>query len=248
MLPTATFAAASLFAAIAYLGLVSYLYSVSEVQALTAGQVGIAFVYGVIIALWCGAEAGFFVARTQPRYDSVEISEGEENEMEPAPSESTGLKESGKANGGGAGGPTIFFFKASHLTPLRYAAEFVAIMLFIYLTDRTTLVGKGPKYVRRAPPASPPERVRRSTLGVRTRANPPPLSPPPTPPQVRQPDCLLDDQRRHPRSGGLYAAGRARSGRRADGRACQATAAGPERGVEGVDADHVCAIPLLRRG
>jgi len=121
-----------------------FLYEVSEVKALTTAQYGVAVAYGVVIALWAGAEAGFAAAKMQPRYDSIAedeqdlVNDGDKSEAEEA-------RETPKS----AVAPSASVCGISHskLTVLRFGAEFVAIMGFIYLCDRTSLVAKGPKYV-----------------------------------------------------------------------------------------------------
>lgn len=45
---------------------------------------------------------------------------------------------------------TIFLVKSSHLAGLRSAAEFVLIMGYIYICDRTYLIEKGPKQIMKA--------------------------------------------------------------------------------------------------
>ena len=148
-LPTAVFAIAALAAALLYCAAAEFLYSVSEVKALTNAQLGCAVFYGVIVSMWLGAEAAFYVARLQPRYDS--IAEDEVDLVSDSGSEGKPATPSGELQGAPAGRPSsderILFLRASHLPTLRICGEFVAIMGFIYLCDRTTLVGKGPKYV-----------------------------------------------------------------------------------------------------
>jgi len=148
-LPTAVFAIAALAAGLLYCATAEFLYSVSENKTLTNAQLGCAVFYGVIVSLWLGAEAAFYVARMQPRYDS--IAEDEVDLVSDSGSEGKPTTPSGEHEGAVAGRATsdarVLFLRASYLPTLRICGEFVAIMGFIYFCDRTTLVGKGPKYV-----------------------------------------------------------------------------------------------------
>ena len=71
LLPAATFLVAAAIAAALYSWIVWHLYSLSEVQAVTVVQLAAAIGYGIVYSIWVGAEAGFFAARLQPRYESI---------------------------------------------------------------------------------------------------------------------------------------------------------------------------------
>ena len=148
VLPSAAFLISAALAAAAYIATLRFLYDVSEVKALTAAQMGVAALYGIVVSVWVGAEAGHFFARMQPRYEGI----SHDDELELASDNETAGFSPTKGGGAPMGRdreaePTIFGVASSHLKALRLASEFVAIMGFIYLCDRTTLVGKGPKYV-----------------------------------------------------------------------------------------------------
>ena len=127
----------------AYYASCRFLYSYSEVKELTTWQYGMAVFYGLVVAVWGGAEVGFFVARAQPKYDS--IAEDEQDLVADEQKDEAG----GEKSPAGALTPdaTILFVKHSQLAALRLLGEFALIMGFLYLCDRTTLVAKGPKYV-----------------------------------------------------------------------------------------------------
>jgi len=61
-----------------------------------------------------------------------------------------GAADQPKSRGAIAPDASIFGIRHAQLQSLRYCGEFVAIMGFLYLCDRTTLVAKGPKYVSKA--------------------------------------------------------------------------------------------------
>eukprot|EP00966_Prymnesium_polylepis_P157789 3646735-Prymnesium_polylepis.2 len=77
MLPKIVFLFTFLVSAVLYGLLCSFLVAVSEVKDLTAAQYGMSLAYGLLLSLWLGAEAGFLVFRSQPRYTST-ASEDEE--------------------------------------------------------------------------------------------------------------------------------------------------------------------------
>ena len=147
VLPNLIFLLAAAVGLVVYSGVLQFLYAYSEVKELSTAQYGVAAFYGAVLALWFGAEAGFFVARMQPRYDS--IAEDEQDLVGESEKSQSSKEAEGEKSPGGALAPdsAIFCVKHSHLTALRFGAEFVAIMGFLYLCDRTTLVAKGPKYV-----------------------------------------------------------------------------------------------------
>jgi len=149
MLPKLVFVSTFAVTAVLYSVLVSFLVAVSEVKDLTAAQHGMAIAYGLLLSLWLGAEAGFFVFRSQPKYTST-ASEDEE-----AASAEKLMEEKATSDGESKGPvmPTpaeaenarLFFIKTAHVPALRAAAEFVFIMGYIYVCDRTTLIAKGKK-------------------------------------------------------------------------------------------------------
>lgn len=123
MLPTAVCCASATVSLILYSAVLRFLYEHSEVKALTTAQYSMAVLYGVIVAAWAGAEAGFASARMQPKYDSVA-----EDEQDLVSSE---LKESGEKSPSTdqVSDAQILIFKSTHLPILRLCAEFVAIMV-----------------------------------------------------------------------------------------------------------------------
>ena len=150
LVPAATFLVAAAVAAALYSWIVWNLYSLSEVKAITVVQLAAAYGYGIVYSIWIGAEAGFFVARFQPRYESIRSAPREDFSADE--DEETSLSPDPKAARDGSSGlqlaePKIFFLKPSHLGPLRRAGEFIAILGYIYFCDRTTVVAKGPKYM-----------------------------------------------------------------------------------------------------
>jgi hypothetical protein len=142
LIPKAAFASGAVGAAIAYLAVVRYLYSVSEVHTLSAAQVGVACFYGCVLSLWLGAEVGFLVARRQPEYESIAAA-STDDELELVAEDDKDSDPPQKP--AKTAEPTIFSMPASVLPLLRLAAEFVLIMGYIYLADRTVLIAKGPK-------------------------------------------------------------------------------------------------------
>jgi len=140
LLPAAVCCTGSIIGLLLYSAILQFLYTHSEVQALTVAQYSMAVLYGIFFCMWFGAEAGFAVARMQPRYDAIA-----EDEQDLVTSEEPKESEATKSASGADG--KILIFKSSHLPILRLCAEFVGIMGFIYLCDRTTIVSKGPKYV-----------------------------------------------------------------------------------------------------
>jgi len=140
LLPSVVALVGALTAAAAYYYLLSWLASASDVQDFTAAQIGISIGYGIVVSIWIGAEAGFFIFSRQPRYDSVNGDTDEEG--------STLVHDSKDQTGGetsSRGEPQIFFVKRMYLPALRVCGEFVFIMGYIYFCDRTSFVAKGPK-------------------------------------------------------------------------------------------------------
>jgi len=143
MLPNCVFVGAAMAASVLYCAALSSLHALSEHKEVTMVQLAAAIGYGLIISLWAGAEAGFFAAKMQPRYDA--IGQGEEDFS----SEAEGDERSKLSESSSRSPPvesSIMGIKATHLPALRMWAELVAIMAYIYFCDRTTVVGKGPKY------------------------------------------------------------------------------------------------------
>jgi hypothetical protein len=152
ILPTVVCCTCSIVGLLIYSTALQFLYAHSEVQALTVAQYSMAVLYGVVFAMWFAAEAGFAVARMQPRYDSVA-----EDEQDLVSSED-------QKEGDGSSKTAdckILFFKATHLPILRLCAEFVGIM-----------VSKAPLITATATTTA---RLRLSTLPLaRARASPHP--------------------------------------------------------------------------
>jgi len=140
LLPSFVFAAVAVATAGLYYSLLLFLDSVSEVHEYTAAQLGVAVGYGILLSIYAGAEAGFWVHHLQPKYSSVSEDEEEASAMQL-------VQEDGSSASSPAPKPAgnIFFVKQELLPALRSAAEFVAIMGYIYVCDRTTLIAKGDK-------------------------------------------------------------------------------------------------------
>ncbi len=163
---------AALLTACLYTALISWLSSISEVRLYSAAQLGVAVFYGVVLAAWAGAEAGFYLGSKLTPYSAL------------ADEEDAGMSELGASVGSGAGSrtasgtvdsggddsgsvvsgvecplvsdvkseplelsaqPTLFGLKHSHLNVLRAMGEFTLIMGYVYLCDRTTCIPKGAK-------------------------------------------------------------------------------------------------------
>ena len=133
-LSNASFCVAALLGATAYVGVLCFLYEHSEVKALTHWQYGMAFMYTAMVALWLGAEAGFYAARHEPQYASV--AEDEQDLVDESEKESQ--DKSTPKSPSPPKDAVIFGIPMASLPALRYCGEFVAIMSFIYLCDRTT--------------------------------------------------------------------------------------------------------------
>jgi len=96
-------------------------------------QCGMAVGYALMVGLWLGAEAGFFIVRHQPRYDAVDDSEDVEEDgelMQKSPNDKDAK---------------VGLVHHSQLHTLRAWGEFILYMGYIYLCDRTLLFAKGPK-------------------------------------------------------------------------------------------------------
>mmetsp|Transcript_45171 Transcript_45171/g.118553 ORF Transcript_45171/g.118553 Transcript_45171/m.118553 type:complete len:572 (+) Transcript_45171:148-1863(+) len=141
ILPSLVFGGAAVGAALIYCAVLRMLYELSEHKEVTLAQLAAAIGYGLVVSVWAGAEAGFFASKMQPRYDAIASGEDDfasEAEGEEKRSLSSPTRPRADA--------AIFGIKATHLPTLRLWAELVAIMAYIYFCDRTTVVGKGPKY------------------------------------------------------------------------------------------------------
>jgi hypothetical protein len=133
LLPHAAFIVASLAGVVGTFMVVTWLESVSEIKEFTAMQYGMALWYILSMAVWIGAEAGFFVVRHQPRYDAVD------NELEDEEGELVQEKGSRDTDS------RVGIVYKSQLPALRAWGEFVLYMGYVYLCDRTTVFAKGPK-------------------------------------------------------------------------------------------------------
>ena len=144
--PHLAFVVVAAAAAAAYKACLGYLVSVTEekMQEFTSAQHGIALAYGLLLAVWLGAEAGFFVLRRQPRYDSLGTRTPEEDDEENLVSKPEAPAAAAAAVGAG---PKLLGLSAASLPALRAAGEFVGYMGYLYVCDRTTLIAKGPKHV-----------------------------------------------------------------------------------------------------
>ena len=77
LLPHATFVVVGAGSVVATIAVVMWLGAISEIKDFSAMQYGMAVGYALMIGLWLGAEAGFFVARYQPPYHAVDTSPAE---------------------------------------------------------------------------------------------------------------------------------------------------------------------------
>ena len=129
MLPSLVFCIAAVIGVALYTALLSFLYANSDVKQLTVWQYSVAVAYGIVVAIWAGAEAGFAAARMQPRYDAV--AEDEQDLVNESDNE-TGSKQNEDRQPPAAAEKReaqIFMFKAAQLPILRLCAEFVGIMV-----------------------------------------------------------------------------------------------------------------------
>ena len=146
--PHLAFVVVAAAAAAAYKACLGYLVSVTEekMQEFTSAQHGIALAYGLLLAVWLGAEAGFFVLRRQPRYDSLGTRTPEEDDEENLVSKPEAPAAAAAAV---TAGPKLLGLSAASLPALRAAGEFVGYMGYLYVCDRTTLIAKGRSTCRR---------------------------------------------------------------------------------------------------
>ena len=141
LLPHATFVVVGGASVLSTLAVVMWLASISEIKDFSAMQHGMAVAYSLMIGLWLGAEAGFFVARYQVPYKAVDTSPGE---LEDGGSEDGDLMQPrSPKDADGKVGPV----HKAQLATLRAWGEFIFYMGYIYLCDRTTVFSKGPKLV-----------------------------------------------------------------------------------------------------
>ena len=137
LLPHATFVVVGAASVLCTLGVVMWLGSISEIKEFSAMQYGIAVGYALMLGLWLGAEAGFFVARYQPPYHAVDTSPAPE-EME---EDGELMQKESPKDVDTRVGPVL----KSQLVTLRAWGEFIFYMGYIYLCDRTPVFSKGPK-------------------------------------------------------------------------------------------------------
>ena len=138
LLPHATFVVVGGGGVLSTLAVVMWLASISEIQDFSAMQYGMAVGYALMIGLWLGAEAGFFVARYQVPYKAVDTSPEEAEEEDGELMQPRSPKD---ADANTKVGPV----HKSQLGTLRAWGEFIFYMGYIYLCDRTPLFSKGPK-------------------------------------------------------------------------------------------------------
>ena len=126
--------------------------SISEYTDYTAAQLGVAVACGLAIAAWFGVEVGMFLSR---RLGYGRVPTGDEPVKQKTMANGSGGDEEAvltMENGSSRDSTSppeqvIFGIRPSGLAALRAAAEFAAIMGYVYLCDRTTLFAKGPKTV-----------------------------------------------------------------------------------------------------
>ena len=144
-MPTAAFTIAAAVGLFVYAAVLRFLYINSDVKALTTAQYGVSIVYAIVFSL-CSARRP---VSSRQRCSTLSISEDEQDLVSDAEKSSKNGEESDSMLTKTAIPPetSICGIKHSQLKALRFAAEFVGIMGFLYLCDRTSLVAKGPKYV-----------------------------------------------------------------------------------------------------
>jgi len=138
LLPHATFVVVGGGGVLSTLAVVTWLASISEIKDFSAMQHGMAVAYALMIGLWLGAEAGFFVARYQVPYKAVDTSPEEAEEEDGELMQTRSPKDS---DANAKVGPV----HKSQLGTLRAWGEFIFYMGYIYLCDRTPVFSKGPK-------------------------------------------------------------------------------------------------------
>ena len=139
LLPHACFLAVALLTTLIYITILRWMGSVSEYQNYTAMQLGMAIGYGLVLAGWLGAEAGFLIMRHQPKYESIDVTSEDEETASMSPIKSADEPRELPNE------VLLGFISPRQLPALRAAGEFVVIMGYVYLCDRTTLFSKGPK-------------------------------------------------------------------------------------------------------
>ena len=143
--PHLAFVVVAAAAAAAYVACLGYLVSGPEekMQEFTSAQHGIALAYGLLLAVWLGAEAGFFVLRRQPRYDSLGTRTPEEDDEENLVSKPAAPAAAAAAVGAG---PKLLG-RARRRSP-RCAPPASSSGTWGTSTSATsTLIAKGPKHV-----------------------------------------------------------------------------------------------------
>ena len=190
LLPSFVFAAVAVATAGLYYSLLLFLDSVSEVHAYTAAQLGVAVGYGILLSIYAGAEAGFWVHHLQPKYSSVSEDEEEASAMQLVQDDGSSASSPAPKPAG-----NIFFVKQELLPVLRSAAEFVAIMGYIYVCDRTTLIAKGDKVQTCASRPRPQE-----ARAAAATCPPGPPDPHTSPPPARRRPLLPSSRPPSPRS------------------------------------------------
>jgi hypothetical protein len=140
LLPNAIGAAAALVAVVIYAMIVRLLASISDVKDFTAAQAGAAVGYGLVVGLWAFAEAGFMCVRSVPPSASEE--EDEEGAQQLVGDSKSGPKAELPQR-------KLLFLDQDQLKGLRLSVEFVAILGYIYLCDRTDMFSKGPKQLNK---------------------------------------------------------------------------------------------------
>jgi hypothetical protein len=135
LLPHATFVVVGGGGVLSTLAVVMWLASISEIKDFSAMQHGMAVAYALMIGLWLGAEAGFFVARYQVPYKAVDTSPEEAEEEDGELMQPRSPKD---ADANAKVGPV----HKSQLGTLRAWGEFIFYMGYIYLCDRTPLFSK----------------------------------------------------------------------------------------------------------
>ena len=148
LLPHATFVVVGGGGVLSTLAVVTWLASISEIKDFSAMQHGMAVAYALMIGLWLGAEAGFFVARYQVPYKAVDTSPEEAEEEDGELMQTRSLKD---ADANAKVGPV----HKSQLGTLRAWGEFIFYMGYIYLCDRTPIFSKVNPYPNPNPNPNP---------------------------------------------------------------------------------------------
>ena len=142
------FVGAALVAAALYDYVLRLLAAASEVKDFSAAQIGVALAYGCVLAVWAGAEAAHLAHRLSPRapVSTTEPVESADEEVAldyESPGEGNGLVRSKRR--AEVAELSLWGIRREHLPALRASAEFVGIMGYMYLCDRTNIFPRGPK-------------------------------------------------------------------------------------------------------